>query len=140
MFIVIHSMFLNTHDIFLWIGIPKTHLRRFRLAAGALVCKNQRAFLKTCIYFVVPACLCPLCWPGPGPRLSDPLGHMVEAKLLRCGVSSRGCCSQLQARRFDCPSPQDDLAPLFFQRNCPDAGVRTDFFRLLLQLSDPILD
>ena len=29
---------INIIDIFIWIGIPKPHLRRFRLAAGASFC------------------------------------------------------------------------------------------------------
>ena len=32
--IVIESIFINTNDSSMWIGIPKPHLRRFRLAAS----------------------------------------------------------------------------------------------------------
>ena len=40
---------MNTNSIFIWIGSPKPHLRRFRLAAGVfLFCRH--AFLEKCVF------------------------------------------------------------------------------------------
>ena len=48
-------MLINIHSIFIWIGNPKPHLWRFRLAAGAFCFENRYAFFRK-VYFYPNQC------------------------------------------------------------------------------------
>ena len=44
LFIHWYAISINVDVIFIWVGIPETHLRRFRLAAGFFLCENNLPF------------------------------------------------------------------------------------------------